>query len=838
MANLKKEILERTASIRSSASSKDKRRKLGKTFRKSVMFLVFIAEVTKLLIISQKEENIDYSIIGLLACTALFAVYLILGTCIDAKTKMHKLVRREIFLILCFSLFMFFVQDAYFQQPEDTADNLSSTLYWTSTAAIPLIFTLIGDILSIHYVSKLLVNMFYYIHIIIRSFIQNSEQGYLIMLEVMLPCIYTGLFIVMRDIFPYKKKVAKVEGKIDDIIPLLKDTIFGVDKSGKLTQINDFCIGNLGNLGEIVPGILFSKIVNIVFVKEKVQKKKPGQEDCDNIIDNEYSIHEEMEKSQAANFNSVLKFIQNSLEKEVGKFRRLITYKGKIYDDNNIEYTLEIRVAVRISKHFPITILMRDISKHERCEILSENEKNREAVLTRIHSEIRDILDVSAKFINHFSSEKKFETLKKTLVEPLVSTYHLLCYLTDDIIDFTNQKLHRLKFTFTQVDIGEIIKELVNFFQLSAKMKNIQIVTKFEQQVDLILSTDAKRVKQILLRLISNAIKYTKEGEIRILVHSYNNALKIAVEDTGEGISKELLEKINESFKAPNALHGKKSAIRSKDAPYNSLNFCNYLAKRLGPHSFSGLQIKSEKGTKVWFILENKYYQEDEEKLSRSNTIQSPSTRKCHTPTKPSRFKMTHDYESYDLSSSEDDGFGAKIQEDGNDYNFAFFLRRMQSNVGSNPRSEFVKKQSMSQNSNDSNKRYSTDVNRSTKNLFILTKNTALLEAISKVFMETILIMQSTTLFNLKSQVKANRNPGQNYLLIDVDCLLKFNEDDYQSLLEMKEKYKFQVNGIKNGDLENHIKKMNNTRLQILKETYTVLNCDKIEDIIESCCKD
>jgi two-component system phosphate regulon sensor histidine kinase PhoR len=114
-------------------------------------------------------------------------------------------------------------------------------------------------------------------------------------------------------------------------------------------------------------------------------------------------------------------------------------------------------------------------------------------------------------------------------------------------MDYRRIEEGKLEFNFEKVDIISLIREIVEKMKLLAMEKNLSL--DFESKFDsLILNVDKLRFSQVIQNLIDNAIKYTKEGWVKVKIDKENNEVLISVSDSGIGMSKELQQKLFGQF--------------------------------------------------------------------------------------------------------------------------------------------------------------------------------------------------------------------------------------------------------------------------------------------------
>jgi GAF domain-containing protein len=140
---------------------------------------------------------------------------------------------------------------------------------------------------------------------------------------------------------------------------------------------------------------------------------------------------------------------------------------------------------------------------------------------------------------------------------------HLLG-LINDVLDFSKIEAGQLNLTINPYSIKDVIQAVVTSTQSLATEKNLSL--KITVPADLpAVSGDERRISQVLLNLVGNAIKFTDAGEVRIDAALENGALAVSVSDTGPGIPPSDMENIFEEFR-----QAEKSEIRISKSETNS----------------------------------------------------------------------------------------------------------------------------------------------------------------------------------------------------------------------------------------------------------------------------
>ena len=128
-----------------------------------------------------------------------------------------------------------------------------------------------------------------------------------------------------------------------------------------------------------------------------------------------------------------------------------------------------------------------------------------------------------------------------------------LLLLINDILDLSKMEADQLVLEETDFDLGEILENAMSLMNLRAYEKSLSLVYHIAPGVPICLAGDIMRLRQIILNLLGNAIKFTERGEVTVLVDLEPGAeepgmLRFSVADTGIGIPLDKLEAIFEGF--------------------------------------------------------------------------------------------------------------------------------------------------------------------------------------------------------------------------------------------------------------------------------------------------
>jgi ammonium transporter len=167
--------------------------------------------------------------------------------------------------------------------------------------------------------------------------------------------------------------------------------------------------------------------------------------------------------------------------------------------------------------------------------------------------------------------EKQVDNLSKILV----SAEHLLA-LIDEVLDLSRIEAGEVSLEMTEVQIADVLREVTDSLEPLVQRPRVQLSVEAQPGLPVVV-TDRDKVKQILLNLVSNAIKYTDEGSIAVGADSANGRLRVGVSDTGVGIPEHELGSIFDEFHRADAVDA-----RRRSGAGLGLTISRRLARALG----------------------------------------------------------------------------------------------------------------------------------------------------------------------------------------------------------------------------------------------------------------
>jgi signal transduction histidine kinase len=193
-----------------------------------------------------------------------------------------------------------------------------------------------------------------------------------------------------------------------------------------------------------------------------------------------------------------------------------------------------------------IRSVLREIKLREEVERISQAKS--EFISIASH-QLRTPLSVIKGYLSMIL-EGSYGNLPEKVKRPMENVYQSnerLIKLVNDILSVSKIEAGEMEMNWEREDLKEIIKEVISELSIKAKEKNLYL--KFEEPKEFPkILLDREKIRQVILNLVDNAIRYTQEGGVTVKLQIANGKLQIVVSDTGEGLTKEEKEKLFERF--------------------------------------------------------------------------------------------------------------------------------------------------------------------------------------------------------------------------------------------------------------------------------------------------
>ncbi|MBE9561519.1 MAG: PAS domain S-box protein, partial [Proteobacteria bacterium] len=168
--------------------------------------------------------------------------------------------------------------------------------------------------------------------------------------------------------------------------------------------------------------------------------------------------------------------------------------------------------------------------------------------LANMSHELRTPLNAILGYTQIFNRDNKLSNKHKDGLQIIERSGNYLLTLINDILDLSKIEAGKIELYPSDFNFNQFIQCIIEIFQIQAKQKGILFIYKSVTQLPNWIHADEKRLRQIIINLLGNAIKFTQQGQVTLRVNYESSSMIFQIDDTGIGISTDDLEKIFSPF--------------------------------------------------------------------------------------------------------------------------------------------------------------------------------------------------------------------------------------------------------------------------------------------------
>ncbi|HSD07864.1 PAS domain-containing protein [Flavobacterium sp.] len=215
----------------------------------------------------------------------------------------------------------------------------------------------------------------------------------------------------------------------------------------------------------------------------------------------------------------------------------------------------------------------------------------------------------------------KFDKDQLEYLTTVNESANILMEIINNILDFSKIESGKFELSVGEIDIYELSNQIINLFKYEANSKNIDLILHIDHNVPQFILGDSFRLKQVLVNLLSNAMKFTFSGHIKLNIvqvesDAATSKIKFSVIDTGIGIKAQNQEKIFESFI---------QADNTTTRKYGGTGLGLAISSQLLALKNSQLQLNSSYGvgSEFFFIIDFKKVDQKQNDLIQNKDVQA-----------------------------------------------------------------------------------------------------------------------------------------------------------------------------------------------------------------------
>jgi PAS domain S-box-containing protein len=362
-----------------------------------------------------------------------------------------------------------------------------------------------------------------------------------------------------------QEKIQESEAKFRSIIENSSDQIFMLDKDYKFLSINK----TAADIFRKSPQEMIDKSIFEIFPEDTVER---FSKNIKNVFDTGKSMNiEEKMLVRGREFDN-----STSLNPVLDHGGRVIAVAGIVRDITERKQAEEV-MKKKASELEKLNIRLQDLDRLKSVFLASMSHE--------LRTPLNSIIGFTSLIIDGMVGEINEEQRKQlTIVKS--SSNHLLSMI-NDILDIAKIEAGKVELSLEEFGLENEITEVIELFSPIADLKGIEILRDTTEGITLF--SDKRRLKQVLINLISNAVKFTDRGSVKLIARVMgDDTLEVKVVDTGIGITAEDISKLFAPFQQVDSALTKKH-----EGTGLGLHLSKNLVKLLGGE----ISVKSEYGT-------------------------------------------------------------------------------------------------------------------------------------------------------------------------------------------------------------------------------------------------
>jgi PAS domain S-box-containing protein len=397
--------------------------------------------------------------------------------------------------------------------------------------------------------------------------------------------VFVDLFTKTQELLAQKKQMRILYNDVTtqkllseyslSLIEASHDPLFAINPEGKITDLNNASVKVIGLSREKLIGTDFSNY----FTEPQMAR----------------AVYEAVfEKGSVADAPLTLRHTAGKLTD--------VLFNGSVYKDDRSNGPGVVIVArdVTAQKRFENELIEAKSNAEKATQIAEDAVKSKQQFLSNMSHEIRTPMNAIIGFTKVVLKTELNEKQQEYLNAIKVSGDALIV-LINDILDLAKVDAGKMTFTNTPFKLSDSISAMLHLFETKIQEKNLEFIKEYDANIPDVIMGDPVRLHQIILNLVSNAIKFTNAGKITVSVRQISAddkrvQIEFSIIDTGIGIAQNKLRNIFDDFQ---------QATSETSRLYGGTGLGLAIVKQLVESQGGSISVRSDlgKGSVFSFIL-------------------------------------------------------------------------------------------------------------------------------------------------------------------------------------------------------------------------------------------
>lgn len=217
-------------------------------------------------------------------------------------------------------------------------------------------------------------------------------------------------------------------------------------------------------------------------------------------------------------------------------------YFRSLSDEMKSKLMAESSVALALMVIVWFTMLVMFYRLNAAKQIIEDSDRVKTRFMANVTHELRTPLNAILGYTQLYKEDGVLMKTHRQGIETIDRSAEHLLLMINDILDFSRADQEKLSLSPVEVSFANFIKIICDMAQAQARLKAIEFCCEVPERLPTVVYVDEKRLRQVLLNLISNAIKFTEQGKVTLKISLLKSSrdqadLRFSVVDTGIGIS-------------------------------------------------------------------------------------------------------------------------------------------------------------------------------------------------------------------------------------------------------------------------------------------------------------